>query len=338
MATLSPALTPGVSAQTLALAFNELAALQRAGVRLDDSLEQAAGAGPLHFRQALEGLAAYVRAGHPLAEGMRSYGALFHPVIPAIVGAGEQTGNLDTSFALLSQFFESEAQLRRVIQSASIYPVTVAVVAILIVFLLNIIKIPIGDHMESILPVTWAIVLLWILAFVAAIWFLLRFRSMQQVARYVMMAVPFFGGIMHELAVSRFCQTFGLFIRAGIPYLEGLQISMGVAQHPAVEQAVRYVYASVRNGIPIEEAIRSQSAFPKMVRSLVGAGEVAGTLDESFLKAAQFLRQEAEQKIRNSSKMAGPVMTIIIGIIVGLIVIQFWGHIWQAEMSIGDDS
>ena len=51
---------------------------------IKDALEQAAGAGPFHFRNALGGLATYVRAGHPLAEGMRGYGGLFHPVIPAI--------------------------------------------------------------------------------------------------------------------------------------------------------------------------------------------------------------------------------------------------------------
>jgi MSHA biogenesis protein MshG len=334
MAALNPALTPGVSAQTLAIAFRELAALQRAGVRLDDSLEQAALAGPAHFRQALEGLAGYVRAGHPLAEGMRHYGGLFHPVIPAIVGAGEHTGNLDSSFALLSEFFEAEAQLRRVVQSAMVYPTMVVITAILAVGILSFIKIPMGDDsVQSIMPATWAIRLLWLIAVVVAGWLILRFRTVQVLARYLVMAIPFFGGIMYQLAVARFCQTFGLLIRAGIPYLEGLQTSLSVAQHPAVEHSIRHLYASVRNGVSLEDAVRQHTSFPRIVQSLVGAGEMSGSIDVSFIKAAEFLRDDAGYKVKNSAKVAGPVMLIAVAIIAALILMQFVQRYFEIIMS-----
>jgi type IV pilus assembly protein PilC len=337
MATLNPALTPGVSAQTLAIAFRELAALQRAGVRLDDSLEQAAGAGPVHFRQALEGLAGYVRAGHPLAEGMGHYGALFHPIIPAIVGAGEASGNLDTSFALLSDYFEAETQLKRVIQSAMVYPTIVVVVAILAVGLLSFLTVPMGDGtVQSIMPGTWAVRLIWLLAIAVAIWLILRFRTVQVLARYLVMAIPFFGGIMYQLAVARFCQTFGLLIRAGVPYLEGLQTSLTVAQHPAVEHSIRHLYASVRNGVTVEEAVRHNTQFPRIVQSLVGAGEMSGNLDVSFVKAAEFLRDDAEYKVKNSAKAAGPVMLLIVAVIVGLIVMQFFQRYFEIVMSFAE--
>ena len=336
MAALNPALTPGVSAQTLAIAFRELAALQKAGVRLDDSLEQAAGAGPAHFKQALQGLAGYVRAGHPLAEGMRHYGALFHPVIPAIVGAGEQTGNLDTSFALLSEFFEAEAQLRRVVQSAMIYPTMVVITIIVAVGILSYIKIPMDDKVLSFMPPTWAIRMLWLLGVSVAIWLMLRFRTVQVLARYVVMAIPFFGGIMQELAVARFCQTFGLLIRAGVPYLEGLQTSLSVVQHPVVEHSVRHLYASVRNGVTIEEAVRQNTSFPRIVQSLVGAGEMAGSIDISFIKAAEFLRDDAEYKVKNSAKAVGPIMTVILGVIVLLIIMQFMNGYFSMLDSIGE--
>jgi type II secretory pathway component PulF len=306
-------------------------------VRLDDALEQSAGAGPMHFRQALEGLAAYVRAGHPLAEGMRSYGALFHPVIPAIVGAGEHTGNLDTSFALLADFFEAEAQLRRVVQSAMVYPSMVIGTAILAVGVLSFLTVPMGDGtVQSIMPNTWAVRLLWVAAIVALGWVLLRFRSVQALWRHVVMIMPFFGGIMHQLAVARFCQTFGLLIRAGVPYLDGLQTSEEVAQHPAVEHSIRHIYASVRNGVTVEEAVRRHPSFPRVVQSLVGAGEVSGNLDESFLKAADYLRQDAEYKVRNSAKVAGPVMLLIVAVIVALILRQFIERYFEIVFSFAE--
>lgn len=328
MPALSPALTPGVSAQTLALTFHEVSALLHAGVPLDDALEQSSHNGPAHFRSALHNLAQYVRAGHPLSDGMRSYGALFHPVIPAVVQSGEQTGNLDFSFGLLSQFFEAEAQLRRVVQSAMIYPSMVVITAILAVGILSYI---------NFMPSTWAVRLLWAVGVIAAIWLLLRFRGVQALARYVVMLIPFFGGVMQQLAVARFCQTFGLLVRAGVPYLEGLQATIPVIQHPAVVNAAQHVYAGVRNGSSVEESIRAQPAFPRMVTSLVGAGEAAGSLDESLLKAADYLRNDAEYKIRNSAKLAGPTLILILGVIVALILISFWQSYFNAIMGVMDE-
>jgi type IV pilus assembly protein PilC len=206
-----------------------------------------------------------------------------------------------------------------------VYPTMVVITAIAAVFILSWI---------NFMPATWAVRLLWLSGGVAAFWVLLRFRWFQQAVRYCSMALPFFGGIVQQLAVARFCQTFGMLTRAGVPYLEGLEATRPVVQHPAVDRAVNWIYSGVRNGNSLTEAIRGQLSFPAIVRNLVGAGEASGSVDESLLKAGQFLREDAEYKIKNSAKLAGPVMIIALGVIVCLILVQFWGSyfdmIWKA--------
>ena len=49
----------------------------------------------------------------------------------------------------------------------------------------------------------------------------------------------------------------------------------------------------------VEEAVRQTTHFPRIVQSLVGAGEMSGNLDVSFIKAAEFLRDDAEYKVKN---------------------------------------
>lgn len=305
---------PGVSAQTQAIAFRELAAMLNAGMPLDGALEMAGKTGPFHFRNALRDIAVHVSNGSPASEGFAMYRTMFHGVVPAVVGAAEQTGNLPHAFALLAEFFEDEADLRRTLQNAMVYPGCVTATAIGAVFLLAFL-----GFMEN----TIAVLLLKAVAVVALTWFLLRFRFFQQLVRHVAMIIPFFGGIIHQLAVARFCQTFGLLTRAGVPYLEGLEATKPVVQHPLVERAVQNVYYGIRNGSTVEECIRSQAAFPAIVRNLVGAGEATGSIDEMLMKAAKYLKDDAKHKIANSAKMAGPAMTIILGIIVLLILVSF---------------
>lgn len=309
----------------LALAFHEIAVLLRAGVTLDQALDGASHTGPAHFRQALRQLAQGVANGVPLSEGLRGYPVLFHPVIPAIIASGEQTGGLDGSFELLAEFFEAEAQIRRTIQSALVYPVIVVVTAILAVAILAYIGFMPGD---------WAVRLAWGVGIIAALWLALRLRSIQQLARYFVMGLPFFGALMQQLAVSRFCYTFGLLIRAGVPFLEGLETTRPVVQHPLVERAVGFVYASVRNGNTVEDSLRGEHVFPPVVHNLVGSGEMAGSLDTALLKAAEYLRRDAEYKIKNSSKFAGPVAIVVLGIIVLLILVTFWSNYFSNIMGI----
>lgn len=321
----TPGLTPGVSAQVQALAFREIAMLLRAGVTIDQALSGAAHTGPPHFRHAMNALSRSVGAGSPLSEGLRAYGNMFHPIVPAVVSSGELTGNLDASFELLAQFYEAEAQLRRTVTGALVYPFIVVVTAILAVAVLAYV---------GFMPSAWAGRLLWGLAIAAGIWVLLRFRIMQQLARYLAMLLPFFGAMMQQLAVARFCYTFGLLIRAGVPYLEGLETARTTAQHPLVERAAGFVYSGVRNGVSVEQSIRSQPVFPAIVHNLVGSGEQAGSLDSALLKAAEYLRNDAEYKIKNSAKFAGPVAVIVVGIIVLLILISFWTSYFQNILSV----
>ncbi len=324
----APILTPGASAQNHALFFGELAMLLDAGIPLNDALVNAAEPLPVHYRNAARQLSNHVGGGYPLAEGMAPYHALFNPVIVAMTRAGESGGRLPECFRMLNHFFEQEAELIRTLKSASVYPIIVMLTAVLVVGVLSYI-----GFMAS----TWATRILWGGAIVAGIWLLLRFKPVQQVARSMAMLLPFFGGIMHELAVARFCHVFGMQVRSGVPYLEGLEAAKPAVQHAAVAMAVNHVYAGVRNGNTIESSIRSQLAFPPIVRNLVGAGEAAGELDATLIKAADYLRRDAEMKIRNSAKVAGPVMVILAGVVVLFILIAFWNSYFQHIFSLLED-
>jgi len=318
-------MAPGVSAQTQALTYRELSALLRAGITVDDALEQSAHYGPPQFQAAFRSMASQVRAGQPLSTSLGYYRNMFNPVVPAIVSAGERSGNLDSSFSMLAEFFEWEAEITRTLRSAMVYPLIVTVMAILAVGVLSWIGFMSG---------AWATRLLWALGAVIVLWLAFRFRLVQQLARYVAMILPFFGAVMQQLAVARFCQTFGLLIRAGVPYLEGLEATMPVIQHPMVDRAASHVYYGVRNGNTVESSIRSQPVFPPVVRNLVGAGEAAGSTDETLLRAAKFLRDDAQYKIQNAAKFAGPTMTVIMGVIVLLILIAFWQSYFDKIMGI----
>ena len=74
-----------------------------------------------------------------------------------------------------------------------------------------------------------------------------------------------------------------------------------------------------------------------MVRNLVAAGEQAGSLDSSLLKAAEYLRNDARHKIANSAKTLGPVLIITLGVIEAFILVAFWNSYFSNIMGIFEE-
>jgi type IV pilus assembly protein PilC len=319
------AITPGVPARTLALFFRELAVMLDAGMTPDMALEQAAGTGPLYFRNAAFAIANAVRVGDPVSMGMRRYGGIFHPMAVSIVAAAEQTGDYSGAFRTLEGFYDFEASITQSLRQSAQYPAFAFLTAIAAAAVL----VYIGFIPQNIL----SYLIIGGLGIVA-IFLLLRFRTGQAAARWVSMLLPFFGGVVQELAVARFCRAFGSMVRCGVPYLEGIEACIPAVQHPLVTRATRNIYYSVRNGNTVESAIRAEYSFPPVVRNLVGAGEASGTLDQSLIKASEYLQNDAEYKIKNASKLAGPMLTIIMGIIVLIIAVSFMGSYFDKIMGI----
>ena len=322
------AVLPGVSASTLALFFRELAVLLEAGLPLDDALESAGMTGAPQLAYAARELARGVRDGQPVSAGIRAFGTLFHPVIPAIIAAAEQSGDLAGACRTLESYFNFETGIVRSVKQALQYPAMTLIVAVLATTVL---------FWIGFLPVKYVYLPLALIAAAVVLFLFFRLRSTQALARYLIMPVPFFGTLVRQLAIARFCNTFASLIRAGVPYLEGLETTIPVVQHPLVAAGVRNVYFAVRNGNTVQDSIRAEMTFPPVVINLVGAGEVAGTLDEALFKAAKLLQDDAEYKIRAAAKTAGPLMTILVGIIVLLIAVGFLGSYFDKILGLANE-
>ena len=125
-----------------------------------------------------------------------------------------------------------------------------------------------------------------------------------------------------DLAV--FCRQFSTMINAGIPILSCLGILMEQSENSLLKETLQDVYKRVREGEALSRALGTYpNVFPRLMISLVEAGELGGVMEEVFERlAAQF---EKEHKLNEKVKSATvyPLVVMSIACLVVIFILVF---------------
>jgi type IV pilus assembly protein PilC len=273
---------------------------------------------------------------------MRAYPKIFDDLTTNMVDAGEAGGILDTILQRISQYVEKAVKLRAAIKSALVYPVSVIVIALLVVGALLKFVVPIFANLfvglGVALPASTQFVIN-LSAFVQNFWWLIflsigligvaiKFiRSNPQGLFYtdkIMLNLPIFGPVLRKIAVARFTRTLGTLIASGVPILDGLSITARTAGNAVLERALMQVRKSIEEGRTIVDPLRESGVFPSMVTQMIGVGEATGAMDNMLQKIADFYEDEVDSATKDLLALMEPMLISFLGVAVGGIVISLY--------------
>lgn len=89
----------------------------------------------------------------------------------------------------------------------------------------------------------------------------------------------------------------------------------------AVRRCLTYAQAAIERGQPLAAALRSASLLPVSMVPLVAAAERARTLPWALAELGGHLAGRAVSTARRVSYVAGPVMIVLVGLVVGFVVL-----------------
>lgn len=344
----------GVSAGDLALLTRQLATLVRSGLPLEEALlavsEQSEKP---RIRSIVMGVRAKVMEGHPLAEGLADFPAVFPELYRATVAAGEQSGHLDTVLERLADYTENREQLRSRTVNAMLYPVLLFAVCVGIVFLLLTFVVPKivrqFEHTKTELPILtkgliglsdfvrdWGLYLLagLVLAIVLFVrW--LRDPSARRRFHAFLLRVPLFGKVVRGTNTARFARTFATLTSSAVPVLDALRISGEVVTNLPMRDAVEAAAARVREGAPIGRSLGASKIFPPMMIHLIASGETSGDLETMLDRAATNQEREMDAILGAAVGLLGPIMILVMGGLVLVIVLAMLLPIFQMNQMVG---
>lgn len=330
-----------VTPRILAEFTSQLAVLLNAGIPITKSLRILEGQMPQgQMKRIAGGLVEDVEGGTALSEAMAKHDRVFDALYTNMVRAGEAGGVQEEILNRLSGFLEQSESIKSRVKGALAYPVTIMIVALLVLLLVFAFVIPrfrqvfqtmgqnslhwttetvmaIGDHMKS----WWWSYLIGIVA----LWFL-HSLLMAKAAGYrsfmhrLVLKVPLFGGLVHKSLVARFARTFGTLIQSGVPHLAALDILRDSTRNVHMAGAVQMVQSSIREGAGFAVPMGESGMFDDIVVNMVDVGEQTGELDRMLAKVADRYEGDVDRAIESTFKVIEPVLLAVMAVVVGFIV------------------
>jgi len=329
-----------LSGGELVLVTRRLALLLEAGLTieqcLDALIEQAQDEAGGHILAAVR---AEVLSGHSLAAAFDRFPASFPDIYRALVGAGEQSGDLSGVMSRLADYLESRQAMSQTAGLALLYPAIVASVALLIVVGLLAYVVPqvveVFQHSRQELPfltraLLWLsaglqgnlllIVVLAVALIVGAraAWARESWRAKWQ-AR--VLRWPVLGPLLLGIGTARLASTLAILVGGGVPLLQALAASARVMGSLPLRAAVEEAAKQVREGSTLHRALDSRKVFPPIFIHLVSSGESSGRLAHMLQQAARHQELENERRIRLLTGILEPAVIVAMGIVVLLVVL-----------------
>jgi len=294
-----------------------------------------------------------VAAGTSFSAAVAKYPRAFPSLFVSMVEAGEASGSLAGLMGKVATYFENSVRLGKKVKGAMAYPIAVITLAIVLINVLLIFVIPKFAEMYSDfdkeLPkfTQWVIgaskllqsnILYIIVAFVILAWILRRFVATPRgrIAKDKFLAkVPIVGPLIRKVAMARFCRTYAILLRSGVPILRALEIVSKASGNTFVEAGVRDMSRDVSQGGQLSDTIAMLPYFPPTVKHMARAGESTGNVDGMMDKAADFFDNEVNTTVDALTSLMQPIIIVVLGVVVGGIVIAMFLPIFNMASAVG---
>ncbi|HEU0164924.1 MAG TPA: type II secretion system F family protein [Thermomicrobiales bacterium] len=348
-----PGLSNRVKLKDLAIASRQMATMIEAGLSLIRALTILADQTENRELARVLGLVkADIEQGLSLSDAMAKHDKAFPPLMVHMIRAGETGGFLDQALTGIADNFEADVKLRDEVKSAMTYPVIVLIIAVVAVVGMLLFVVPIFqkmfDGMGETLPVptlilvvlsknmAWILPVLVVLIIGFAVWWSRNKNTDVVRERWdkIRLKLPVFGKLTQKIAIARFTRTLATMLGAGVPILQALSIVGSTSGSWTIENAIKRVQESVRQGKSIAGPLADEPIFPSMVVQMISVGEEAGSMEIMLEKVSEFYDSEVETMTKGLTSLIEPLMIVVLGSVIGYMVIALYLPIFQASTTV----
>lgn len=329
-----------VKPRDLSVFCRQFVSITQAGVPMKEALQMLTEQTEnKYLKQAVANVLANVEKGNTLADSMAAEKDIFPDIMVHMVGAGESSGSLDTSFARMAVHFEKEAKLKATIRKATIYPIILifAVIGVIAVMLLFVI--PIFIDMFADLDVEmpaltmgvmnlskwtaghWYVILAVIVAVILAYQAIYRTDQGRLKIDLIKMKIPLLGKLNVKSTCAQFARTMSTLMAAGVPTIDCLETVAKIVKNIHYKNALMKAREEVMKGIPLSEPLETSGIFPPMVYHMTSIGEDTGNMEDMLTKLADYYDEEVEITTQSVLAAMEPLIIVFMALIVGTLVI-----------------
>ena len=261
-----------IKPKDLAIFTRQLATMMKAGVPLLQAFDIVGRGNPNpSVTKLLNDIRMDVETGTSLNAAFRKYPLYFDNLYCNLVEAGEAAGILDQLLDRLAVYMEKTEAIKSKIKSALMYPISVLIVAFVVVAVIMIFVIPsfksVFSSFGGELPAPTLIVIA-MSEFFIQYWYLIfgglgggfyffmqawkRDKRVQVFMDRLLLKLPIFGVLVEKSCIARWTRTLSTMFAAGVPLVEALDSVGGAAGNNVFETATLKIQQEVSTGTALD--------------------------------------------------------------------------------------
>jgi type IV pilus assembly protein PilC len=338
-----------IKSKDLAIFTRQLSTMMKAGVPLLQAFDIVGRGNPNpSVTKLLNDIRNDVETGTSLSTAFRKYPIYFDNLYCNLVEAGESAGILDQLLDRLAVYMEKTEAMKSKIKSALMYPITVLIVAFVVVAVIMIFVVPsfkeVFKSFGADLPAPTLVVIamsefftkFWYLIFGGiggSVYFFLqawkRDIRVQAFMDRLMRKLPIFGDLVEKSCIARWTRTLSTMFAAGVPLVEALDSVGGAAGNIVYAEATLKIQQEVSTGTALTAAMSNANLFPSMVLQMCAIGEESGSIDHMLGKCADFYEAEVDDMVAGISSLMEPIIIVVLGTVIGGIVVAMYLPIFK---------
>lgn len=299
------------------------------------------------FRTVILDIAAAVQSGKTITEALSVHQRLFGEVYLQTVRAAEASGNMIKVLAHLAEQVEEQAEMRRLVKGALMYPATVVAAlglgsAFLITFVVPKFAemfrgrgVPLPFLTEALDTIGTSVRGYWYvyLLGVALMGWIVKASFKHPQSRglidRVLNRTPVIGGVLTGLAISRFSSVFGLCLSSGLGLIETLEMAGKASGRPVLQKDVQIMIRQVKSGGKLGDALQMCAYMPGFVKQLFRAGEESAELGRMCQIVTRHYGRETRHLVKNLATIIEPVLIAMLTGVVLMVALAIFLPMWN---------
>ncbi|MEM6495897.1 MAG: type II secretion system F family protein [Pseudomonadota bacterium] len=288
------------------------------------------------LRDLLEDAERSLSGGGRLSDPLSTNADVVPKRISVLITLGEDANRLSDTTTYASDLLRRELAFRSELKGALTYPAillgaSLLVIAGLIFFLAPTLE-PVFASVGAEPP--WIIaamvwlremlvgnaVLIGIGVLFGALALLLLIRQRHPLVQRLWLSLPLLGAITRLSEALSGLMTLSLMLKSGAPLLTGLE----AAREACRLDAYRYLFDDladrVRTGGKMSETLSNHDLLPSPIARMIRLGEEVNQLPDMLENAVTLLDGQIRQKTQSGLRLVTPIMTLVIGVIVGALI------------------
>ncbi len=293
-------------------------------------------------REMLEKVAKDVAGGYTLAQSFENNGKELPITFVETIRAGEESGTLDTSFARLEKYYDKSSKTKSKVVGALTYPAIVIVVAIVVIFIIMTVAVPmfkgVFDSLGVELPaVTKALIA--VSDFFVHSWYILAAVIGGLVVAFKVythtengkvwngnrqLKYSLFRRINRMNGAAQFAYTMSTMLSSGLITTKAMAITSKVLSNYVLGKALDKAVAGVEQGRRISDSMRDTNYFPQLLTEMTGVGEESGELEHTLDVIGAYYDNEVNLAVDRMLTIMEPAITIGLAVVTMFLLLSVY--------------